>query len=190
MLWHGMLLPMPFHCGEHEIPLPTLRLGCPRPLASLPLLLDALRPSSAEACTFQCLEVDGCLLSPAALAGCSQLRQLRAAALIDTMTFDGSSLEASLAALLQQATRLSSLAIASSSYAADFEDFVLLGAVPACLASYCGLTSLVLRGQHLTDLPAGEYLAGGCRQVGCRCRCLPQLLPAHGAQFLPAPKPQ
>jgi Leucine-rich repeat (LRR) protein len=58
------------------------------------------------------------------------------------------------AALLQRASRLRSLAIHSEAGDAT------LGAVPACLASYHGLTSLALSGQGLQELPTGEYLSG------------------------------
>ena len=72
---------------------------------------------------------------------------------MDELSWDAPACKRSLAALLQQATSLRSLAVKCI--------YPNLGAVPPCLASYCGLTSLQLQRQGLTELPTGEYLAGG-----------------------------
>ncbi|PRW44535.1 Leucine-rich repeat-containing 40 [Chlorella sorokiniana] len=85
---------------------------------------------------------------PAALAGCTQLGPLA------ELSWLGAIEEQSLAALLQQASSLSSLDV--HSYASG----AALGAVPACITSWRGLTSLKPMNQRLADVPAGEYLSG------------------------------
>ena len=145
-------------------PLPTLALHCAAPVPSLAHLLSALQPAGAAPCAFQRLELTDTL--PSDLAACTQLSQLRELSLVYRWTvFDGGALPPTLvallqhamsplAALLQQATGLTALHISSES------EETKLRAVPACLASYRGLTSLSLVGQALVELPSGSYLTG------------------------------
>lgn len=140
----------------HEMAgMPSLHLGLanPMPPGSLARLLSSLLPAGAAPCPFQGLHLSGHVADPAAVAGCPQLSQLLELSWGACPCHGQAQCERSLAALLQQATSLRSLAVKCS--------YPNLGAVPPCLASYHGLTSLALEGQGLRELPAGEYLAGG-----------------------------
>ena len=159
-----------------ELSLLTLALGCRSAEQSLPQLLSCLQPPGAPRRQFERLELSGALPSATAVAGCSQLCQLQALSLSgmwDAML--GGRIERAIEGLLQQASRLSSLAVSSEA------GYAQLGSVPPRLAGYRGLTSLVLKGHILTELPAGGYLAGGCGAGGDRgLRRRPQFaLPSH-----------
>ncbi|PRW32888.1 tRNA pseudouridine synthase [Chlorella sorokiniana] len=124
-------------------PLPTLGLSFSSLALQLTPLLSALQPASAAALGFQRLELQGRLPTPAAVAACTQLRQLRELSMDNADFYSGH--EEAVAALLQQATGLSALTYSCRNN------------VPACLTGYRGLTSLTLSGGRL-DVPAGDYL--------------------------------
>lgn len=178
-----------------NLPLPTLSVVCHLDALPLAQLVGTLQPAGAAPCAFQRLELVGSLPGPGSLAACTQLSQLRELQLVNTYAPAGSNaLEQVLAALLQQASRLCSLALNCPDTRA-----AKLRAVPACLASYRGLTSLSLVGQALDDLPPGEYLQGGwlrawkvggcglgptnraCLPCGPSCAALPPAEAAHTA---------
>lgn len=157
-VWQGATVD--FGAGDGaplHLPLPTLAVGCMSLFTPLPRLLGALHPAGAPPRTFQRLELSGMTLDPADVAGYTQLAQLSELSVANIWHEDVEGLfEQLVSALLQQASRLRSLALRSSTE--DLEE--MLWQVPARLASYCGLTSLSLTGQHLEELPAGEYLTG------------------------------
>lgn len=159
MLWHGAACSIACRgLSTPQWPLPTLELHCTSPVPSLARLLSALQPAGAAPHVFQRLELKHRLPQPHQLATCTQLSQLRELSITDPLPAAGSSLADALAGMLQQATRLSSLHISTDD---SWGRFAMLGTVPACLASYRGLTSLALSRQGLTELPDGDYLAGG-----------------------------
>lgn len=147
-LWQGT-----FSCNgrRFHVPVPTLHLDFSEPAPSLAPLLGALQPAGAEPCFSERLELLGSLPQPAALAGCSQLHQLRELSLEFRTYTSGREPDECLAALLQQASSLSSLSI-------DIE--TAPRSPPTCLVGYRGLRRLALTGSCWVDMPAGEYLSG------------------------------
>lgn len=121
--------------------MPNLQLWVanPMPPGSLATLLSTLQPAGTAPHPFHSLRLSGPITDPAAVAGFPQLAQL------DELSWDAPACKRSLAALLQQATSLRSLAFECCD--------PNLGAVHACLASYHGLTRLGLRRQGLSELP-------------------------------------
>lgn len=164
MLWHGRIDPLriKYWMGQKELPLPMLALRFAATIPYVPRLLRALQPMGASPRAFQRLKLEGCLPQPRGIAACTQLRQLSELALENVQPADGNTLEGTLAALLQQASQLSSLDI-SINVCRPPGQGAALGAVPASLASHRGLTRLSLVGHGLVDLPAGDYLTGGGR---------------------------
>ena len=162
MLWQGSMDALRINAAYPaiELPLPTLALHCTSPVPSLAWLLSALQLAGAAPRAFRRLELQGHLPQPHDSAACTQLRQLSELVVKDVQPAAGGTLKLGLAGLLQQAGQLSSLEI-STDWGRPGKD-AALGAVPACQASYRGLTSLSLNGQELADLPDGEYLTGGC----------------------------
>ncbi len=158
--WQGSTLDLGAEDGAPQhLPLPTLALGCCVPDLALSELLGFLQPAGAPPRTFERLELGYELPDPDSAAECTQLGQLSelAVAGMSGEPQDGT-FQQRLAAILQQTTRLQSLAVCSGQEDATISD------VPDCLASYSRLTSLSLTGQHLEQLPAGPYLTGewGC----------------------------
>lgn len=162
-LWQGT------PTSRHAVPLLTLSLKCWRPLPSMARLLSALQLGCTSQRPVQQLEIEGSLPHAAGLVGCTQLRQLQELYLDTSYTAPSADeRDSALAALLRNATCLTGLELI------HYGMRPLGGAttaLPACLASYRGLSRLTLLGQGLEDMPAAQYLAGAVRnRVSC-CTC-------------------
>lgn len=154
-LWQGKAPAFGFAEGAaYDPPLATLAIGCRTRSLPLAQLLSKLQPAGQQPQPFQQLELCGALPDAAAVAGWDQLSQLRELSLTGLRPRPTAACEQALAALLHNASHLCALAITGVPHA-------VLGVIPLCLTSHCGLSSLSLVGQGLTDLPAGDYLAGG-----------------------------
>ncbi len=128
------------------------------------LLSCLVGPGTGAARSVQRLQFKG-LLQPDGLVGCTQLRRLRELHWVHRHPY-ASDAECHLvwAALLQASPCLTRLELEDLS---KWKGSGAASALPACLVNYRGLTQLRLLSQGLSDMPAGNYLAGEC------CRLVP-----------------